>query len=60
MSDIEDHAFHSSIGDIVQIVDKSGATMIISLEVGNDWADISKPDAIAIAKALGVTGEDLK
>lgn len=54
--DISEHEFSDSIAEIKA---KSNAGSTITLDVFEKWITLNKPDAIAIAKALGVTGEDL-
>ncbi len=61
--DITEHEFSDSD---LSVVKSDGGTMWVDIENGsldercNASAMIIKQDAIAIAKALGVTGEDLK
>lgn len=53
---ISEHEFSDSIAEIKA---KANAGSTITLDVFEKWITLNKPDAIAIAKALGVTGEDL-
>ena len=54
--DISEHEF----GDTVGLVELDGGELTLNCGTGNNYVDLRKDDAIAIAKALGVIGDDLK
>jgi len=55
--DITKHEFSDSIANPKA---KLNLRSTVTIDVFDKWLMLNKQDAIAIAKALGVTGEDLK
>lgn len=55
--DITQHEFSDAMANLKAIKSESGDIVI---RIGSSWIFLNKDDSIAIAKALGVTGEDLK
>ena len=58
MSGIEDHNWNDALVEFVDTSD--GVNVFIGFDRRIDETIFSKGDIVAIAKALGVTGEDLK
>lgn len=55
--DITQHEWSDKMANLGAIMSERGDVVI---RIGSSWIFLDKPDGIAIAKALGVTAEDLK
>lgn len=54
--DISEHEFSDEMSNLKAMLSERGDVVI---RIGSSWIFLDKSDSIAIAKALGVTGEDL-